>query len=318
MKMNLADYLDVHPDIKLADVAVTLQSGRRNFAHRAFVVSVQSDEAASKLRKGAIEGIAPDATTPVVFMFPGQGAQYPGMGKALYASEPIYRHWIDKGAAVLLPHIGLDIRDLLLNEAHEGADATHQLHWTVYAQPALFLVEYALAQVWMARGVRPSAMIGHSIGELVAATLAETMTFESALTLIAARGALMQSTEPGAMLAVRLPESELRSLLPPDIDIAALNAPSLSVVAGPFDAIGCFRDASRESRGTPQAFAYFARLPFTHDGCCGDGPCESCGQYRFFPAQDPLCLLPYRGLGRDRPACNRRLLGQTLPRNCAL
>ncbi len=240
MKMNLADYLDVHPDIKLADVAVTLQSGRRNFAHRAFVVSVQSDEAASKLRKGAIEGIAPDATTPVVFMFPGQGAQYPGMGKALYASEPIYRHWIDKGAAVLLPHIGLDIRDLLLNEAHEGGDATHQLHWTVYAQPALFLVEYALAQVWMARGVRPSAMIGHSIGELVAATLAETMTFESALTLIAARGALMQSTEPGAMLAVRLPESELRSLLPPDIDIAALNAPSLSVVAGPFDAIAAF------------------------------------------------------------------------------
>ena len=239
-KANLAQHLTTRPDTSLADVAATLQAGRRAFAHRAVVVADSVEQAQAKLQKGAIEGQAPQDAPPVVFMFPGQGAQYPGMGDALYRTEPVYRQWIDKGAEALTPHLGLDIRTLLFSETPEGDDTPHPIRSTIYAQPALFLVEYALAQLWISRGVKPAAMIGHSVGELVAACVAGAIAFEDALYLIAQRGALMQSAEPGAMLVVRLPEAELKAILPADVDLAAINAPSLSVVAGPFAAIEAF------------------------------------------------------------------------------
>ncbi len=246
-KANLARHLATHPDASLADVAATLQTGRRAFAHRAVVVADSVDEAQAKLQKGAIGGEAPQAAPPVVFMFPGQGAQYPGMGDALYRTEPVYRQWIDRGAEALTPHLGLDIRTLLFSETPEGDDTPHPIRSTIYAQPALFLVEYALAQLWIARGIKPAAMIGHSVGELVAACVAEAIAFEDALYLIAQRGALMQSAEPGAMLVVRLPEAELKAILPADVDLAAINAPSLSVVAGPFAAIEAFETTLKAS-----------------------------------------------------------------------
>ncbi|WP_321934194.1 non-ribosomal peptide synthetase/type I polyketide synthase [Paraburkholderia sp. J8-2] len=259
-KANLATHLASHPEIALADVAATLQTGRRDFAHRAVVVAESVEQAQAKLQKGAIEAQAPQAAPAVVFMFPGQGAQYPGMGAALYRAEPVYREWIDKGAEALAPHLGLDIRTLLLSEAPEGDDTPHPIRSTIYAQPALFLVEYALAQLWMSRGIKPAAMIGHSVGELVAACVAEAIAFEDALRLIAQRGALMQSAEPGAMLVVRLPEAELSPMLPGDVDLAALNAPTLSVVAGPFAAIEAFettlkaRDIEHRRLHTSHAF----------------------------------------------------------------
>jgi amino acid adenylation domain-containing protein len=246
-KANLATHLVAHPGLSLADVAATLQTGRRAFAHRAVVIADSLDDATARLGKGAIEAQAPQAAPAVVFMFPGQGAQYPGMGEALYRTEPVYRQWIDKGAEVLAPHVGLDIRTLLFSESPEGDDTPHPIRSTVYAQPALFLVEYALAQLWMSRGIKPTAMIGHSVGELVAACVAEAITFEDALYLIARRGALMQSAEPGAMLVVRLSEAELAPLLPDDVDLAAVNAPSLSVVAGPFAAIEAFEATLKAS-----------------------------------------------------------------------
>ena len=239
-KANLAGHLAANPGVSLTNVAATLQTGRRDFAHRAVVIADSVEQAQARLVKGAIEAQAPQATPPVVFMFPGQGAQYPGMGQALYRTEPVYRQWIDKGAEALAPHVGLDIRTLLLSDSPEGDDTPHPIRSTLYAQPALFLVEYALAQLWMSRGIKPTAMIGHSIGELVAACVAEAITFEDALYLIARRGALMQSAEPGAMLVVRLSETDLVPLLPADVDLAAVNAPSLSVVAGPFAAIEAF------------------------------------------------------------------------------
>ncbi|MBB3257989.1 amino acid adenylation domain-containing protein [Paraburkholderia bannensis] len=259
-KANLASHLAARPSISLGDVAATLQTGRRAFPHRAVIVADSLDQALAKLQKGAIEAQAPQATPPVVFMFPGQGAQYPGMGAALYRTEPVYREWIDKGALALEPQLGLDIRTLLLSDAPEGDDTPHPIRSTIYAQPALFLTEYALAQVWMARGIKPTAMIGHSIGELVAACVAEAIGFEDALRLIAQRGALMQAAEPGAMLVVRLPEAELRATLPEDVDLAAINAPSLCVVAGPFAAVEAFeatlkaRDIEHRRLHTSHAF----------------------------------------------------------------
>lgn len=259
-KHNLAQHLQAHPGLPLADVAATLQTGRRAFAHRAVIVADSLEQAQSKLGKGAIEAQAPQAAPPIVFMFPGQGAQYPGMGSALYRTEPVYRQWIDQGAETLAPHLGLDIRTLLLSEPPEGDDTPHPIRSTIYAQPALFLVEYALAQLWISRGIQPAAMIGHSVGELVAACVAEAISFEDALSLIAKRGALMQSAEPGAMLVVRLSEAELASLLPGDVDLAAINAPSLSVVAGPFAAIEAFeatlkaRDIEHRRLHTSHAF----------------------------------------------------------------
>lgn len=263
-KAALASHLAANPGLSLADVAATLQAGRRAFTHRAVVVADSLEEAGASLRRGAIEAPAPEVAPPVVFMFPGQGSQYPGMGEALYRTEPVYRQWIDRGAEVLAPHLGLDIRTLLFGESAQGDDAPHPIRSTIYAQPALFLVEYALAKLWMSRGIEPTAMIGHSIGELVAACVAEAITFEDALYLIARRGALMQSAEPGAMLAVRLPEAALREILPADIDLAAVNAPSLCVVAGPFAAIEAFEATLKaddvEHRRLHTSHAFHSRM----------------------------------------------------------
>ncbi|MDQ7977363.1 amino acid adenylation domain-containing protein [Paraburkholderia sp. SARCC-3016] len=263
-KANLAQHLATNPGLSLADVAATLQTGRRAFPHRAVVIADSVEQAQAKLGKGAIEAQAQQAAPPVVFMFPGQGAQYPGMGDALYRSEPVYRHWIDKGAEALAAHVGLDIRTLLFSETPEGDDTPHPIRSTIYAQPALFLVEYALAQLWISRGIKPAAMIGHSVGELVAACVAEAISFEDALYLIARRGALMQSAEPGAMLVVRLPEAELVPVLPDDVDLAAINAPSLSVVAGPFAAIEAFeaqlKASDIEHRRLHTSHAFHSRM----------------------------------------------------------
>ncbi|CAG9193837.1 Malonyl CoA-acyl carrier protein transacylase [Paraburkholderia caribensis] len=263
-KANLASHLAANPGVSLADVAATLQTGRRAFTHRAVVIAESADQAQAKLQKGAIEAQAPQTAPPVVFMFPGQGSQYPGMGEALYRTEPVYREWIDKGAEALAAHVGLDIRTLMFSDTPEGDDTPHPIRSTIYAQPALFLVEYAVAQLWISRGIKPAAMIGHSVGELVAACVAEAIAFEDALYLIAKRGALMQSAEPGAMLVVRLSEADLRPMLPADVDLAAINAPTLSVVAGPFAAIEAFEATLKagdiEHRRLHTSHAFHSRM----------------------------------------------------------
>ncbi|MEQ9314532.1 MAG: condensation domain-containing protein, partial [Henriciella sp.] len=240
MKARLADYLARSPDIRLSDVAHTLQHGRRAFERRTFVVASTVDEAITLLGKASPTATSPAATPPIVFMFPGQGAQYPGMGRDLYAAERVYREWVDRGAELLKPELSLDIRDMLLID-NTDEDVDCPIQSTIYAQPALFLTQYAMAKLWMSRGVSPDAMIGHSVGELVAAALAEAISFEDALTLIAKRGALMQAAEPGSMLAVRAGEDQVRALLTDDVDLAAINAGELCVVAGPDEAIEAFQ-----------------------------------------------------------------------------
>jgi acyl transferase domain-containing protein len=168
-------------------------------------------------------------------MFPGQGAQHVQMAARLHAGEPAFRRTIDDGAAILRPMLGADPRELLYPAGNGEPGAS--IDRTELAQPLLFLVEYALAQLWMSWGIRPEAMIGHSIGEYVAASLSGALAFRDALGLVAARGRLMQSLPPGDMLSVNLPEAELARWIAPPLAIAGVNSPSLSVASGPAQAI---------------------------------------------------------------------------------
>lgn len=238
---NLAEHLKQHPDVNLADVAYTLQVGRRACDHRRMLVCQNLDDAVKALTHPDPQQVfthhEEPSNRPVVFMFSGQGVQYVNMGRDLYQSEPIFTLAVDDCCDRLKPHLGIDLRTLLYpNEAQEEKSA-EQLKQTYITQPALFAIEYALAQLWMAWGVRPEAMIGHSIGEYVAACLAGVFSLEEALALVVTRGRLMQQRPAGAMLAVPLSENELEPLLGEELSLAGSNAPSLCVVSGSIAAI---------------------------------------------------------------------------------
>jgi amino acid adenylation domain-containing protein len=241
---NLAAHLRAHPEQPLADVAFTLQQGRKAFSHRRVVVCAQHDDGAAALEsldpKRVFTQRAAEATPSIVFMFPGQGAQHVQMGRALYQDEPLFRAEVDQGAEILEPLLGVDLRSLLYPAPGREEWAAGQLKQTVITQPALFVIEHALARLWMAWGIEPQAMIGHSVGEYVAAVLAGVFSKEDGLKLLAERARLMQSQPGGSMLAVRLPEEEVLAQLNDGLSLAACNAPSLCVVSGPTESIQAF------------------------------------------------------------------------------
>lgn len=237
MTSNLSRYFEQHPEADLADVAFTLKTGRRTFKHRRMLVCSDRDDAMKALENGLTGEVSDSVSASVVFMFPGQGAQYVNMGRELYETERIFRERLDECAELLLPHLGEDLRNVIYPKDGVTKDAEHRLTQTVFTQPALFAVEYALAGLWLSWGVRAEAMIGHSIGEYVAACLAGVFTLEDALKLVAARGRLMQSLPAGAMMAVSLPESEVRPMLSLALSIAVVNTPSSCVVSGPIEAV---------------------------------------------------------------------------------
>lgn len=232
---RLADYLDSHPAATLSDIAWTLQIGRSEFAHRRAVSATSFEEAVTLLRDrykaSPISSIHSGESRPVAFLFSGQGSQYPGMGYELYQSEPVFRDAIDRCVVVLDRELGLEFRTLLFD------DQTGAINQTRYAQPALFAVEYALACLWQDWGIVPKVMLGHSIGEYVAAHLSGVLSLTDALSLVAARGKLMQGCVTGSMAAIHLPEAELVGKLPDKLEIAAVNGPSLCAVAGPTEAL---------------------------------------------------------------------------------
>ena len=258
---RLAEHLRAHLDIALGDVAFTLQTGRRAFAQRRFVVAATHEEACAKLEAAERRGRASGADGRVAFLFPGQGAQFPGMGRELYATQPAFREALERCLEIAQPLLQTDLR-ALLGAGSDDADAAQALKQTAVAQPALFAVEYALAQLWAGFGVRPAAMLGHSVGEFVAATLAGVFDLETALRIVVERGRLMQALPGGAMLAVRLAEGEVRDLLREakraTPAVAALNAPRQAVVAGSFADIAVV-EGLLEARG-----AIFRRLDSSH------------------------------------------------------
>ncbi len=238
---NLGVFLREHPDVSLADVAYTLHAGRRAFSHRRYVVASDARDASATLASLDPRRSAKRATErrdpPVVFLFPGQGAQYVGMGANLYRDEPAFRVIVDQCADILLPHLGCDLRTVLYPSEPRSEEAAATLRRTEFTQAALFTLEYALASLWMSWGVRPSLMVGHSIGEFVCAVLSGVMRLEDALSLVAARGRLMQALPAGTMLSVRLPAATIEPRLSGDLAIASSNGPTLCVVAGPTDAV---------------------------------------------------------------------------------
>jgi acyl transferase domain-containing protein len=229
---RLTEHLRAHPELAPADVAHTLQTGRRAFRHRRAWVATLGDEKAK-----SFSGEAPSRIVPVAFLFPGQGAQRVDMGRELYAANPIFRTEIDRCCALLEPELGLDLRTVLYPSESDALAASDKLMQTSLTQPALFVVEYAMAQMWLALGVRPRIMIGHSLGEYVAAVLAGVFTLENALHLLAVRGRLMQSLPGGTMLAVARSEAEIKPLLLEGLGLAAVNGPNSCVVSGPHELV---------------------------------------------------------------------------------
>lgn len=238
---NLSLHLERNADLNLSDVAYTLQVGRKVFEHRRTIVCRDREEALRSLRSldpGSVRTVFQEAAKrDVAFLFSGQGSQYPNMGRELYATESVFREAIDRCAAILEPHLHRDLRELLYPAREGFEDAEHLLMQTALTQPALFVIEYALAKLWMAWGIVPSAMVGHSIGEYVAACLAGVFSLDEALALVADRGRLMQTLPEGAMLAISLAEDKIGPLLGPELALAVVNGPCQCVVSGEIDAV---------------------------------------------------------------------------------
>lgn len=234
---NMAMHLRKHPEQPLSDIVYTMQTGREAFAYRRMLVCKSQESAAEILENRDPHRLLTVHRSlgdrPVVFLFPGQGAQYAGMAGELYHNESTFRDWVDQCALALEPRLGRDLRQLLFPRPEQLESSHELLRQTAMAQPALFVVEFALARLWMEWGIRPRAMLGHSLGEYVAAALAGVMSLDDALRLVAERGGLMQSLPPGAMLAVPLPQNEVSEILPADCSVAAVNGPAMCVISGP-------------------------------------------------------------------------------------
>ncbi|NVJ15304.1 type I polyketide synthase, partial [Myxococcus sp. AM010] len=237
----LLAHLKAHPEQQLADVAWTLQVGRKPMELRRVVVCEDRASAVAALESRdpqRIFTLAPGNGTPsAVFMFPGGGAQYPDMGRGLYASEQVFREAVDRCCELLMPRLGFDLRPVMYPDATKAAEAVQRLKRTSLALPALFTVEYALARLWQSWGVKPEALIGHSLGEYAAACLAGIFSLEDALALVVLRGQLFEELPGGGMLSVPLPEAELRPLLGASLSIAAMNGPAQCAVAGTVEAV---------------------------------------------------------------------------------
>ena len=243
---NLADHLDAHSETqRLADIAYTLKEGRRGFDQRRVVVADTHDEAADLLRENDPRRVFSHTKVSdnpdVVFMFPGGGAQYAGMARDLYETEPVFAEWMDRGLAHLAPKLDYDIRALWLPEDGDIEAADETLKTPSIQLPLIMIVEYALAQLWMSWGVKPSSLIGHSMGENTAACLAGVMSFEDCIGLVHLRGQLFDTVPGGGMLSVNLPEDALRARISSDLDIASINASDLTVVSGTVEALEALR-----------------------------------------------------------------------------
>ena len=248
---RLAGWLEEHEEVPLADVAFTLQTGRRTFRHRRAIAGTDRDDLLAALKKRDRRRVASGSDEPrdgkVAFLFPGQGAQYVQMGRRLYDQEPRFQAEVDACSAVLEPHLGEDLRGILYPQGAVTEAQTRRLTETSVTQPALFVIEYALARLWMDWGIEPAAMIGHSLGEYTAACLAGVFARDDALVLLARRARLMQDLPSGSMLAVRAPLDQVESLVPADLSIASINAPKLTVVSGDHEAISAFGEELGEA-----------------------------------------------------------------------
>jgi len=241
MASNLTGHFRVHTDVNFSDVIYTLQAGRKDFNHRLMLICRDLEDAAKSLEvmdpKRIFTSCQEDLSRSIAFMFSGQGSQYLNMGRELYQNELIFSKQIDTCSDILRPLLNLDLRNVLYPEKGKEEDAALQLQQTRITQPALFVIEYALASLWMRWGLHPDVMIGHSIGEYTAACLAGVFSLEAALLLVATRGRLMQGLPSGSMLSVPLSEKEIIPYINTNLSLAAVNAPNSCVVSGPTEEV---------------------------------------------------------------------------------
>jgi len=227
----------------LSDISYTLLKTRQEFNNRVSLVANSKDGLLAQLN----DSKQIDAATvelaeigqPLVFMFPGQGSQYVNMGKGLYESEAAFKMAVDECAEILKSLIGEDIRDIIYKEHGTDVDA-EKLKNTFYTQPAIFVTSYAIAKLFKSYGISPAAMVGHSVGEFVAAHLSGIMSLTDALTIVANRARLISELPSGSMLSVQLSAQEVKKIIPENISIAANNAPGLCVISGTHEAIDAF------------------------------------------------------------------------------
>jgi acyl transferase domain-containing protein/acyl carrier protein len=289
---NLVNYLRDDCALNLADVTYTLQVGRAAFNHRRAVVCQSAQDGADALSSSEPARVftarCVHQQRSVAFIFPGVGDHYPGMARQLYETEPVFKHWVDHCCALLEPHLETDLREILYPSASSGQAAVGEamaaedqgadshllrkmlgrqgggtiegpLQQTAFAQPAVFVVEYALAQLLMAWGIRPHALIGYSLGEYTAACVAGVLSLEDALLLVVKRAQMIQGLEQGAMLTVSLPADEAEPFLEGgDAAISGVLTPGVCVVAGPSAAVDAVEGRLAEAE------VVCRRLPTSH------------------------------------------------------
>ncbi|WP_428842095.1 SDR family NAD(P)-dependent oxidoreductase, partial [Mycobacterium riyadhense] len=253
---RLYQHLVEHPDADLTDLAYSLATTRTQHPYRAAITApAAADDVRAELLAG-LDALRTGRPHPyvvqhhlarpgakMVFVLPGQGAQYPAMGSGLYAHHQVFADALDQVFAAFDPHLDVPLREVMF--ADPASPSAQLLTLTAYAQPALFAFGVAIHAALADAGITPDIVMGHSIGELTAAYLADVFCLRDAAILVSARGRLMQACAPGAMLAVQANENDITALLGdyPDTTVAAINAPTSIVAAGPFDQIEHLRDA---------------------------------------------------------------------------
>lgn len=237
---KLFRYVSDHKQVNLADVSFTLNTTRRDFDLRRFCIAANEAEFTKQFEEQSwsknTRKIRSNQSARVVFMFPGQGAQYLDMGKDLYASEEVFRQAMDEVSGIFLEETGENLIEVIFPSSID-VSAEERLQNTRYSQPALFCMEYALAKLWMSWGIFPAAFVGHSIGEFVAAHFSGVFSLRDAVKLITTRGEMMSNLPAGKMLSVRCSAEVAASYLSDEIDLAAANSPNLCVLAGTNEAI---------------------------------------------------------------------------------
>ncbi|HEV2558474.1 MAG TPA: SDR family NAD(P)-dependent oxidoreductase [Microvirga sp.] len=241
LRRKWSAFVKDEPDFSVSDAAYTTQEGRRAFQERCVVIARDAEGLSaaldSRVHRRLATGTAPAEPPPVTFMFPGGGAQYPGMGQELYLHDTAFRHAVDECFAVMPREAPADLRAVLFERSSGDREAQLTLERPTYAIPALFVVEYATARMWQSWGVQPASLIGHSAGEYAAACIAGVLSVRDALSIVVQRGIIFEEAPPGAMLAVALSEEKTRPWLGETLEIAAVNAPEFTVATGPLGAI---------------------------------------------------------------------------------
>ncbi|WOD44519.1 polyketide synthase [Hwangdonia lutea] len=248
-KTALGNFIKSSTATNLADIAYSLSASRAPFNQRSFVLATDAEHAVSQLLSNDTASVKTSdlkiAPNHLAFLFPGQGAQYLQMGKALYEHEAVFREAVDTCAEILLNTFNFDIRHIIYPE-NNSIEAESRLKDTQFTQPALFTIEYALSQLWIHWGIQPSLLCGHSIGEFVAAHLAGVFTLNDALILVAVRGKLVSELPRGSMLSIRITLNDLSQMLPETLSVAAVNSDQLCVVSGEDKAVEAFAKTLKE------------------------------------------------------------------------